>query len=90
MKGEAVSAVREGGLDLAVRDADPRVNESINSVERKTDIMKTYILRDLKAVEPQKSARLSRSELKDAALFRSAVLEVKWISSMGAETLGKS
>lgn len=62
MKGEAVSAFRERGLHLAVRDAEPQVSESINSSERKTDTMKTYILRDLKAVEPQKTARPSRSK----------------------------
>lgn len=59
MKGEVVSAFRERGLHLAVRDAKPQVSESNNSMERKTDTMKTYILRELKAVEPQKSVRAS-------------------------------
>jgi len=62
MKGEVVSAFRERGLHLAVRDAEPQVSESINSMERKTDTMKSYILREPKAVQPQKSARPSRSE----------------------------
>src|SRR5215475_697735 len=62
MKGKAVSAFRERGLHLAVRDAEPQVSESINSMERKTDTMKTYILRELKTVEPQKTARRSRSK----------------------------
>ena len=57
MKGKAVSAFRERGLHLAVRDAEPQVSESINSMERKTDTMKTYILRDLKPVEPEKTVR---------------------------------
>src|SRR5215204_816028 len=62
MKGEAVSAFPECGLDLAGRDAEPQVSESNNSMERKTDTMKTYILRDLKTVEPQRTARPSRSK----------------------------
>jgi len=62
MKGEVVSAFRERGLHLGVRDAEPQVSESINSIERKTDTMKSYILRELKAVQPQKSARPSRSK----------------------------
>ena len=62
MKGKVMSAFRERGLHLAVRDAEPQVSESISSMERKTDTMKTYILRDLKAVEPQKTARPARSQ----------------------------
>jgi hypothetical protein len=61
MKGEAVSAFRECGLHLAVRNAEPQVGESINSMERKPNTMKTYILRDLKAVEPQKPCPLMPS-----------------------------
>src|SRR4051794_21480801 len=57
MKGEVVSAFQERGLHLAVRDAEPQVSESNNSMERKTDTMKTYILREPKAVQPQTSAR---------------------------------
>jgi hypothetical protein len=63
MKGEAVSAFLEGGLDLAVPDAEPKASESINSMERKRETMKTSILRDLRTVEPQKIARPSRRSL---------------------------
>src|SRR5204863_7839081 len=62
MKGKAVSAFRERGLQLAVRDAEPQVSESINSMERKTDTMKTYILHDYKPVEAQRTARPVRSK----------------------------
>src|SRR5437773_8491504 len=62
MKGKAVSAFRERGWHFAVRDAEPQASESINSMERKTDTMKTYRLRDVKTVEPQKTARPSRSK----------------------------
>jgi transposase len=67
MKGEVVSAFRKRGLHRAVRDAEPQVSESNNSMERKTDTMKTYILRDLKAVEPQKSVHASGSQPAGAA-----------------------
>lgn len=62
MKGKVVSAFRKRGLHLAERDAEPQVSESNNSMERKTDTMKTYILRESKAVQPQKSARAPRSQ----------------------------
>jgi 5-methylcytosine-specific restriction endonuclease McrA len=62
MKGEVVSAFRERGLHLAGRDAEPQVSEANNSMERKTDTMKTYILGEPKAVQPQKSARPSRAK----------------------------
>ena len=48
-------ALRERGLRRGC-DAGPQVSETINSVERKADTMKTYLLRALKAVEPQKPA----------------------------------
>src|SRR5215216_3753724 len=63
---QGVPAFRERGLHLAVRDTEPQVSESINSMGRNSDTMKTYILRDLKAVEPQKSVRRSRSKPKPA------------------------
>jgi hypothetical protein len=60
MKGEVVFASRERGLRLIERDVEPQVSASNNSVERKPDTMKTYILRELKTVEPQKSMTLPK------------------------------
>ena len=55
MKAKKVSALRERGLRPDVgRETEPQVSESINSIERKTDTMKTYLLRDPNTVEPQK------------------------------------
>jgi hypothetical protein len=57
MKVIKVSALRERGLRPAGRDAEPQVvglaPQTTN--ERKADTMKTYILRENKSVEPQKS-----------------------------------
>jgi hypothetical protein len=69
MKARKVSALRERGLRPDVcREAEPQVDGDtiarhhlnnreapINSMKRKTDTMKTYILRDPNAVEPQKA-----------------------------------
>jgi transposase len=67
MKARKVSALRERGL-RRVCGAEPQVDGDtigrhhlnnretpINSIERKTDTMKTYILRDPNSVEPQKA-----------------------------------
>src|SRR5215510_10365607 len=66
MKRAKVSALRERGLHC-VCSAEPQVSESINSLERKADTMKTYILRpfppvdaqDLQGAEASRAARLS-------------------------------
>jgi hypothetical protein len=39
-------------------DTNPNNHEQLSNIERKTDTMKTYILRNCKPVEPQKSIRL--------------------------------
>jgi hypothetical protein len=62
MKSKVLSAFRERGLHLAERDAEPQVWSMKRKLERKTDTMKTYILREPKAVQPQKSARPSRAK----------------------------
>jgi hypothetical protein len=41
-------------------DTNPNNHEQLSNIERKTDTMKTYILRHCKPVEPQKSIRLPR------------------------------
>jgi hypothetical protein len=41
-------------------DTNPNNHEQLSNIERKTDTMKTYILRDTKPVEPQKSIRSPR------------------------------
>ena len=56
MKVKVVPALRERGLRREC-GAGPQVSETINSMERKADTMKTYLLRAPKAVEPQKPAR---------------------------------
>jgi hypothetical protein len=44
-------------------DTNPNNQEQLSNIERKTDTMKTYILRGPKPVEPQKSMRLPPSPL---------------------------
>src|ERR1035438_9603951 len=62
MKAKAVSALRSKRGLRRVNGAEPQVvgltPQTTN--EKKTDIMKTYILRPAKPVEPQKSTRLPR------------------------------
>jgi len=65
-----------------VRDAEPQVSESINSMEKKTETMKTYILRDLKAVEPQKTAHPARFQPTSAPA--PGPYQQKWQSTPGA------
>src|ERR1035437_10445980 len=64
MKRVKVSALRERGLRPVVRVAEPQVvglpPQTTN--ERKADTMKTYILRENKTVEPQKSPRPLRPD----------------------------
>src|SRR5437667_129882 len=66
-----VSALRERGLRSdACRKAEPQVWLWINSnQEREADTMKTYILRDSHAVEPQiQAAALGHTEKKETPL----------------------
>src|SRR5271167_3515149 len=62
MKVKAVSALRSKRGLHRVNGAEPQVVGLTPQTtdERKTDTMKTYILRDPKAVEPQKSTRSPR------------------------------
>src|SRR5262245_60309626 len=54
MKRVKVSALLERGLRSGeCRSGQPQVNEPSNSIERKADTMKTYILRDPNSVQPQ-------------------------------------
>src|ERR1035437_9510723 len=64
MKRVKVSALRERGLRPVVREAEPQVVGLApqTTKERKADTMKTYILRENKTVEPQKSPRPLRPE----------------------------
>ncbi len=69
MKVKAVSALRsERGLRPVMRVAEPQVVGLTPQTtdERKTDIMKRYILRGPKPVEPQKSIRLPRARARCA------------------------
>jgi len=59
MKVKVVPALRKRGLRRGC-GAEPRVSETINSMERTADTMKTYLLRAPKTVEPQKPARAPR------------------------------
>src|SRR5688572_29911709 len=56
MKRVKVSALRERGLHCLC-SAEPQVSESINSIERKADTMKTYILRPFPPVDAQAAPR---------------------------------
>ena len=73
MKVKKVSALRsKRGLHRAngaeppieavpqLTDTNPSNHEQLSNIERKTDTMKTYILRQPKTVESQKPARPSR------------------------------
>src|SRR5262245_18150851 len=56
MKATKVSAFRERGLRSGCRAEPIRCDPKFKpAIERKTDPMKTYILRDPNAVEPQKA-----------------------------------
>ena len=56
MKARKVSVLRERG-GRRVCGAEPQVSERINSIERKADTMKTYLLRTPNTVEPQTRGR---------------------------------
>jgi len=76
MKVKTVSALRsERGLHR-VNGAEPQVVglASVTTDERKTDTMKTYILRDHKPVEPQKSIRPPRPKPAAAMVAKGPVL----------------
>ncbi len=59
-----MSAVRERGLSSDdCRNAEPQSCEGqLKRQERQTDTMKTYLLRDSKAVQPQRPARSLRTQ----------------------------
>jgi hypothetical protein len=74
MKANKVSALRKRGLRCDVSrgaeppieavpqltDTNPNNQEQLSNIERKTDTMKTYILRTAQPVEPQKTPRSPR------------------------------
>ena|SRR5436309_3520494 len=64
MKREAMSALRERGLRSDVfRCAEPKSCESqLKQIKGKTGSMRTYLLRDPKAVQPQRPAWSLRTE----------------------------
>jgi hypothetical protein len=81
MKGKKVSALRERGLRCdasrgaeppieavsQLTDTNPNNHEQPSNIERKTDTMKTSILRERQPVQPQKTLRPPRP--KPAALL---------------------
>ena len=77
MKGKAVSALRsKRGLRPVMRVAEPQVVGLTpqTTEERKTDTMKTYILRDPKPVQPQKASRPPRPKPAAPVIDRRPVL----------------
>ena len=77
MKEKAVSALRsKRGLRPVMRVAEPQVVglASVTTDERKTDTMKTYILRNLKPVQPQKAIRPPRFKPAAPATHTGSVL----------------
>src|SRR5258706_6122151 len=86
MKAKKVSALRKRGLRCdgsrgaeplieavpQLTDTNPNNQEQLSNLARKTDTMKTYILRQPKPVEPQKTPRWPRP--KPAAPVTSAAL----------------
>ena len=60
MKRVKVLVLRERGLRPDVcRCAEPQMSECINSIEWKTNTMKTYILKPFPTVEPQNAQNLA-------------------------------
>jgi len=59
MKATKVSALsrswRDGLRPDVCREAEPQSSELVKTMERKTDTMKTYLLRPHNSVEPQKA-----------------------------------